>query len=793
MKKNLLFGLLVSINSILIAQTPVADFNFTNVCLGNSTAFTDLTANAPTSWSWNFGDGSGTSTQQNPSYTYANAGNYTVTLIAQNASGYDTIPKVVTVFPSPNVDAGFDTTICMGSSASLSATGASSYSWSPSTGLSNPTIPNPTASPTTTTTYTVTGSDINGCVANDMVFITVNPLPNVNAGVDQTICMGTSTGLSASGGLMYNWTPSSGLSNSTIANPMASPTSTTTYTVTGTDANGCVANDMVKITVNPLPSVNAFGNTAICYGASAQLEATGGNFYSWTPAATLSDPNIANPIANPTSTTNYTVTGTDVNGCSANVNITVTVNPLPIINYTSHTLCETSGGFATVNLTNMDNYISGGLNMVNWYLDASYTTAIPDPSSFYTDSTIVYTQIVDINGCINSNTVEVNIPVNDIVVTPSPTDASCFGLCDGSITLTPSGGMAPFNYNWTPGGMTSNPLTGLCAGTYTYTIIDVNGCIQFDDVIINEPVPGGTINGIVYYQTNPIVSGVAELIRKDGSLPTDMTLIQTVNINPTSGEFIFFELPAANYIIKVLGDTTMYNCAATYPNLTSQWQLAQEFTIASSCFDSVYVDIDLIELPINSGNGTINGRLVESGGGLFNKAPGEPIPDIDITIDQSPGGTIMAATTTDSLGYFTVTNLPIGTYIVYADMFGYGMDISQTIDLNGVDTAYNVVLCSNDTIDMIDMCEMTITSVKKVSSTNKLSIYPNPAKDLLNIVYNGNETLHLEITDITGKKIMNQTLKTNTKIVDVAGLNKGLYIVRLYNQHDDFVQKLVIE
>ncbi len=524
-------------------------------------------------------------------------------------------------------------------------------------------------------------------------------------------CVGVAhnfTDISANAPNSFYWTFGDG-GSSTNQNTSNVYLTAGTYLVTfvAINANG---SDTIayNVTIYDNPIINAGTDQTICYGASIGLSASGGFTYNWTPPTGLSSTSIYNPTASLTSTTTYTVIGTDTNGCMNTDNITITVNP-------------------------------------------------------------------------------------EIVLTNNVTNASCYGMCDGSITLTPSGGTPAYTYFWSPSGNTTQNITTLCTGTYTITVTDANGCTAIDSATVIEPVAGGTINGIVYYQTIPITSGVAELIRKDGNLPTDMTLVQTVNINPTSGEFIFFELPAANYIIKVLGDTTMYNCAATYPNLTSQWQLAQEFIIVSSCFDSVYVDIDLIELPINSGNGTINGRLVESGGGLFNKAPGEPIPDIDITIDQSPGGSIMAATTTDSLGYFTVTNLPIGTYIVYADMFGYGMDISQTIDLNGVDTAYNVVLCSNDTIDMIDMCEMTVTSVKKLATTNKLSVYPNPAKDLLNIVYNGNEALHLEITDITGKKVMSQTLKSNTKSIGVAHLNKGLYIVRLYNQHDDFVQKLVVE
>jgi PKD repeat protein len=556
-------------------------------------------------------------------------------------------------------------------------------------------------------TYLVTFVAINVSGSDTIAYnVTIYDNPIINAGTDQTICEGSSIALSASGGFTYNWTPSSGLSSSTVANPMASPATTTTYTVMATDTTGCSGNDTITINVNLTPILSNTKSDISCFGnVDGQIDllvssGTPPYLYSWASGPTTQD---LTSLAAGT----YSVTVIDSNGCTNTLNETINEPALLSISISSYSI-------------------------------------------------------------------------------------SCFGANDGYITTNVTGGTGTPSYLWS-NFETTQDIYSLSAGTYSVTVTDSNFCTVIDSVTVIEPVAGGIINGFVYYQTLPITSGVAELIRKDGNLPTDMTLVQTVNINPTSGEFIFFALPAANYIIKVLGDTTMYNCAATYPNLTSQWQLAQEFTIASSCFDSVYVDIDLIELPINSGNGTINGRLVESGGGLFNKAPGEPIPDIDITIDQSPGGTIMAATTTDSLGYFTVTNLPIGTYIVYADMFGYGMDISQTIDLNGVDTAYNVVLCSNDTIDMIDMCEMSVVSVKKVTTTNKLSVYPNPAKDLLNIVYNGNEVLHLEITDITGKKIMNQTLKTNTKSIDVANLSRGLYLVRLYNQHDDFIQKLVIE
>ena len=599
------------------------------------------------------------------------------------------------------------------------------------------------------------------------------------------------TDLSTNSPTTWNWNFGDA-GTSTNQNPTHIYSSPGVYTVTLIVYNGAGYDTLAQnISVFPLPTANAGLDETICNGSSVGLSASGGNTYTWSPSTGLSSISIPNPIAYPTSTTVYTVTVIDSNGCFNNDMITVNVNPLPIVNYTSHTKCEDSGGFATVNLTSMDNYISGGLSMVDWYTDAGYTNLITDPSAYYTDSTILYTKIIA-NGCVNTNIAEINIPINDISVSPMPVDLTCHGVCDGSITLTPLGGNPPYNYSWTPGGMTTQNLNNLCAGTYTYTIIDANACIQFDDVVVNEPLPSSIINGVIYFQTVPVTAGIAQLIRKDGNLPSDMTVVDLTAVNPVNGEFIFDEVPSGNYIIKVLGDTSIYNCAATYAMGTTQWQLAQVYTITNSCNDSLYLDIDLIELPSNSGPGTINGRLVTSGGPLL-KAPGDPIPDIDITVEQSPGGGIMSATTTDIDGYFTVENLPLGTYLIKADMFGYGMDTLQTVTFDGTNNSYNVTLCSNDTINMIDMCNMVVTGVNEVDKTNLINIYPNPAKDFLTIAYYKNEPYNIEIIDITGKKVLSKPFKNAINQVDISSLNSGLYVIRVFNEKTDVVTKLMIK
>ena len=160
-----------------------------------------------------------------------------------NASTVNVATGSATINSLPSVNAGSDVAHCTGSSSSLSASGASTYSWSPSTGLSATNLGNPTANHTSTTTYTVTGTDANGCVNTDDIVVTVNSLPTANAGSDASHCSGASSSLSASGGSSYYWSPSTGLSATNVANPTASHTSTTTYTVTATDGNGCTDTD----------------------------------------------------------------------------------------------------------------------------------------------------------------------------------------------------------------------------------------------------------------------------------------------------------------------------------------------------------------------------------------------------------------------------------------------------------------------------------------------------------------------------------------------------------------------
>jgi len=187
----------------------------------------------------------------NPTVTTPVTTTYTVTVTDTNGC-IDSAQVTVTTTPTTLADAGPDTTFCIGPSVLLggSPTGfpGSTYSWLPITDLNNAAIANPTTSSTSSITYTVTVTDINGCIGSDAVSITVNPLPFINAGTDATICSGDSTQLNAIGLGTFSWNPTTGLSDSTISNPFASPVATTVYTVILTDINSCSDSDSVTNT-----------------------------------------------------------------------------------------------------------------------------------------------------------------------------------------------------------------------------------------------------------------------------------------------------------------------------------------------------------------------------------------------------------------------------------------------------------------------------------------------------------------------------------------------------------------
>ena len=242
--------------TIEVYPKPIANFNSGTPCIGSPISFTDfstVSSGSITNWLWDFGDGSASETTKNPYHTYTIPDIYTTTLIVMTNHGcVDTIIKTINILDPPAASISADTSICLGDFANLEASGGLYYNWNPSDGILRPNTPNPRAAPLTTTTYTVNVSD--DCFFDTAeVTIQVLPLPVINAGKDTAIYHGTSAFLHASGtGISYEWNPKPTLSDPFNLNTDAMPQTKTTYTISATGSNGCVASDEVKVILLPV-------------------------------------------------------------------------------------------------------------------------------------------------------------------------------------------------------------------------------------------------------------------------------------------------------------------------------------------------------------------------------------------------------------------------------------------------------------------------------------------------------------------------------------------------------------
>ncbi len=327
--------------------------------------------------------------QGNPSWNGTIGGSASINQTNTSCNPIDNLCKVVSC--NMNVTKSSDTTVCKGSAVNMFATGGTTYTWTPQTNLNNPNSSNPIATPSISTKYYVTVDDGNGCSKTDSVQITVNSLPAISTSNDTSICLNSTAPLFATGGNSYNWTPATGLNNSNISNPQATPSTTTKYFVTVTDAAGCSKKDSVNITVNNLPAISKSNDTSICRNSTAPLFATGGTSYNWSPATGLNNSNISNPQATPSATTKYFVTVTNAAGCIKYDSVNITVNNLPAISKSNDT---------TICINSAAQLFASGGNSYSWTPGSSLNdSTISNPVASPSASTNYNVTVTNVYGC----------------------------------------------------------------------------------------------------------------------------------------------------------------------------------------------------------------------------------------------------------------------------------------------------------------------------------------------------------------------------------------------------------
>lgn len=488
----------------LVVDTTITWFTFSidSICQNEPIQFFDSSytiANRPiVSWDWDFGDGN-TDTVRNPVHVYQGvSGNIPVTLTTISSLGcFSTVTRNVFVRNNPTADftvsdsVGCDDLQVVFTDASIPGDAPiTSWFWNfgdPGTTTDTSTIQNPPpyfyADTGTYNTYLIVSS-ADGC--DDTVHLTINvyPSPNGIAGLDTlAICLYDTIQLQGDTGYAsYDWSPGIWLSDSTVAQPLATPLDTITYSLLTTDIYGCTTLDSVTIVVNPLPqlSVTPYPDTTICRGDSVQLVATGtGIGYAWEPVTGLDNPNTFNPVARPDSTTDYVVYTVDGNGCNRRDTTTVIV---PQFNPNFIASRECLGDQTTF----IDRSASQELPITgyHWEFDDDQTPGLDtsimrNPFYTYTDSGRYQVQLVVYNalGCTDTivKTAIVDHP-------PAPEAYPDTSICEGSsVQLFSEGGDTLY---WTPAESLSDagiydpiatPLT-----TTTYTVHMTNGVCPWD-------------------------------------------------------------------------------------------------------------------------------------------------------------------------------------------------------------------------------------------------------------------------------------------------------------------------
>lgn len=524
------YGQAMYLDNINLAfPTPTVNFTIpTTACVGSTINLLNTTTGA-SGYTWTMTGGTpATSNATNPTVSYASAGLYSVTLLANNGNVTSSITKTINIITGPTISVNTPS-VCSGNQATLTATGATGYTWT-----AGPTTATMTASPAITTVYTVTGS--NGtCLSSQTATIVITTGPTINVNTP-TVCASTQATLIATGATNYTWT--AGPTTSTIT---ASPSVTTVYTVTGNNG-GCSTIKTATIVVTPNPTVSV-NNQTICAGGTATLNATGATSYSWSTGST------SNPLlVSPSSNTVYTVIGT-TSGCTNTKTVSVTVGSSLSVLISANPTSVCAGGTSTLTASGATNYTwsPGGSNATSINVTPSSTTTYtlvgtngacsgsttsmvnvigtpsmaistsPSPticagksvtmtaSGFYTTyvwaspsataSSYAATPGTTTNytvtgsgsgGCTTNSIITITVKTNPLTSITS-TNANCSNPCSGMANGSTSAGTAPYTYSLIGGSCSALPCNNLCAGSYTLLTNDAFGCNTANTFSITAP------------------------------------------------------------------------------------------------------------------------------------------------------------------------------------------------------------------------------------------------------------------------------------------------------------------
>ncbi len=746
----------------------------------------------------------------------------------------------VTILPS-------STLICSGTSATLNANSAISYTWNTTSNSTSIVV-----SPTTSAVYSVQGTNSVGCITSASIGITVNPsvpsLTVTNTG-STGICPGSSATLTAYGANSYVWTGN-------ITNGVSfSPLTSSGYTVTGINTCGTTT-AVASISINPTPSITiANSSPTICSGNTATLTATGGNNYVWTGPST-----VTNGLAFlPNTSGNYTVYAYGANGCSntAITSIMVVITPGNSPTAAPPLLCV--GGTANISATGATNYT---------WLPGNLSTSVIAVNPTVTTT---YTVIKSNANCFDTKTLVLNV-----VNLPSLILLASNTIVCANNTLQLAGGGA-ISYTWSPPGVTGASIIATPSIGTIYTLTGSNGtCVNTSTVsIITKPNP--TINivpatsvmcvgfcntitasGATSYTWSANPAGISSLsgsasvicptittnysISGTNSLGcvTSATQIVLVNPNPT------FTTAANPPVVCVAGISTISSqplLGVTYSwstgastrttqvsaLTTSNYSVTTTFT-QTGCYTTktvsvaVFIPTIIITGPTAvcpGGTVTVNATGASNytwvGGGYtstgFASFPVSPtVPTIYVCTGSANAGTVVCAQTkTFGIGVYsnpTITAAVTRTLICIGEnvnLIGGGAatylwsdnQIGSTVSIAPTANAITYSVTGTDANGCVGTATVLVRTQSCVGideytlNIKTFEVFPNPSKG--EFIVQGNQEMNLKIIDEMGRIVKLITLKElNGLRTNVNGLSSGIYFIVGEKNNVQVNQKIII-
>ncbi|MDP5171382.1 MAG: gliding motility-associated C-terminal domain-containing protein [Bacteroidia bacterium] len=439
--------------------------------------------------------------------TVADIGNYFYTLsatddgcpiVGKSVSGYNIVVQTGEILPTTMIQICPGTTSTVALNSGITTPPGGTYSWTPATGVTNPNIQNTTGLVDSASLFTVTYTPPFGCPI--VKSFEVMPEAELVLSVDSVdICSGDTVQLQTSFTFngppvsppTYTWIPTSGLSNPFSPNPLAFPSTTTTYTVNVSTLT-CTYSADLQVQVSDVPILSPIPSQGICQGDSALVVVQGTNIagvnYQWSPILGVSDPNSGTVRLSPQVSTTYTVTASNACGSDVSTVFIDVAAPIQLIPSFTNITCNGDGdGAATMVVTG-----GAGTNDFTWMPNVGVGPTIGNlPPGPY------QVTVQDLYGCKDTVTFVISEPPPLIIASQVVVDVTCHGGSNGSITITAGGGTPGYEYS-IDGGTTWLSITtfnNLSAGTYTILLRDDNGCLlSSPPIVVTQPaVPVGGI------------------------------------------------------------------------------------------------------------------------------------------------------------------------------------------------------------------------------------------------------------------------------------------------------------